>query len=157
MSQVKLIPLAEEYGRQICSWHYPAPYDIYNWPSWDEMIRNQAEFADPSIREAQYLACVDVDGALMGFAQLFPMQNVTRLGLGLRPDLCNHGIGTSLVEAIVRTASELKPENEIDLEVVTWNHRAIKVYERAGFTITDTYERPARNRLIEVHCMVYGK
>lgn len=156
MLQPSLVPLTEEHGRYICSWRYPEPYNVYNWPSWDEMVHNQAEFADPFIRETQYMAYVDSNETLIGFIQLFPMQGVTRLGLGLRPDLCSKGSGVAFVQTIVQTAAKLNPEHQIDLEVLTWNHRAIKVYERAGFTISDTYKRSAGESTIEVHCMVIG-
>jgi len=118
-------------------------------------MRNQEEFADPVLRQEQYYAYTDENEELLGYAQFFPLQGVTRLGLGLRPDLCNQGIGADFVRLLIDAAKEKNPQNEIDLEVVTWNVRAHKVYERAGFLRTDTYERPAKGNVIEVHCMVY--
>ena len=60
-------------------------------------------------------------------------------------------------EAIAEEAVRRHPGLEIDLEVHAWNTRAIKVYKSAGFTITDTYERPIHDRIETFHCMVYQR
>lgn len=150
-----IIPLTEEHGKAICTWVYDPPYAIYNWPSWEQMANDEYEFADPHLQQNQYGAAVDEHLALSGFAQFFPIVGVTRLGLGLRPDLCSKGIGSLYVRLLVQEAKRRSPQNEIDLEVLTWNERAIKTYQYSGFGITDTYERmtPTGNALF--HCMVY--
>ncbi|AEI46160.1 GNAT family N-acetyltransferase [Paenibacillus mucilaginosus] len=151
----RLAPLTEEQARVICTWTYPPPYDIYNWKPWETLLVRGEEFADPDIRQKQYRSVLDEEGRLTGFAQLFPMAGVTRLGLGLRPDLRGSGLGTAFVRAIAEEALRQKPANEIDLEVLTWNTRAIRTYEKAGFEITDTYERMTPNGPAEFHCMVW--
>lgn len=150
----RVVPLTESACQELCTWSYPAPYDIYNWPSWATMIDNQAEFADPQIRDEQYRGVVDESDALQGFVQYFPIVGVTRLGLGLKPDQCG-GLGTQFVQLLVAEAQERAPEQEIDLEVLVWNERAIRAYQRAGFTITDTYKKWTPTGTADFHCMVY--
>ncbi|MCZ8522936.1 MULTISPECIES: GNAT family N-acetyltransferase [Paenibacillus] len=140
----------------ICRWAYPPPYEIYNWKSWEQLLEGGEEFADPGIRESQYRSVLDEQGELAGFAQLFPITGVTRLGLGLRPDLCGAGLGAAFVEAIAQEALRLNPGNEIDLEVLTSNTRAIRTYHRAGFRITDTYKRMTPRGPDQFHCMVWS-
>ncbi|MCR8642599.1 GNAT family N-acetyltransferase [Paenibacillus sp. N1-5-1-14] len=147
--------MLEAHGKQICTWRYPAPYDCYNWSSWEQMMRDEAEFADPAIRQLQYAVTLDEDGQVSGYVQYFPITGVTRLGLGLRPDLCDQGHSHAFLTAIINEARHRNPDHEIDLEVLTWNKRAIQAYEKVGFVITDTYERGSRAGLIEVHCMVW--
>ncbi|TBL72745.1 GNAT family N-acetyltransferase [Paenibacillus thalictri] len=149
--------MTEEHGKLICGWKYPAPYDIYNWPSWEQMKRHEEEFADPRIRSSQYHAVIDASGELCGFAQLFPMLGVTRLGLGMKPDRCGRrqGAGTAFVKAIVQEARRLKSDDEIDLEVLTWNERAIRTYAKAGFEPTDSYEKMTPKGMSAFYCMVY--
>ncbi|TVY10820.1 GNAT family N-acetyltransferase [Paenibacillus cremeus] len=154
-STYRLIPMTEAHGCEICTWEYPEPYSIYSWRPWEHMLAQQEEFADPDIRSAQYRAVVDDEGRLCGFAQLFPIVGVTRLGFGLRPELCGAGGGAQFVRAIVDEALRVNPDNEIDLEVLTWNERAIRAYLRAGFEITDTYERMTPTGKGEFHCMVW--
>lgn len=175
----RVVPLTETACQELCTWSYPAPYDLYNWSPWTTMLSEQSEFADPQIREDQYRGVVDEWGTLQGFVQFFPIVGVTRLGLGLRPDLCGkggasnsegrgesgsnntgtdglrNGLGSQFVQLLVAEAQRRTPEQEIDLEVLVWNERAIRAYQRAGFTITDTYEKWTPTGPADFHCMVY--
>ncbi|MFD2614527.1 GNAT family N-acetyltransferase [Paenibacillus gansuensis] len=148
-------PMTEVDGKDISAWRYEPPYDIYNTMAWDEMKERQYEFADPDIRAAQYLSVTDSQGELIGFCQLFPMNGLTRLGLGLRPDLRGKGWGSIFTRAIVHEALLRNPDHEIDLEVLAWNERAINTYRKTGFEITDTYERNTPSGPGLFHCMVY--
>lgn len=154
LSSYFLSELKISHCREICGWRYEPPYDTYNWSEWEQMNEEESEFADPVIRETQYSAVLDAEGTLCGFAQFFPLEGVTRLGLGMRPDLCGQGIGVAFVEAIVREAILRKPENEIDLEVLRWNVRARTVYERAGFRVSDEYRRNTPVGNADFYCMV---
>lgn len=168
---LKVQALTEQHCKEICSWSYPVPYDIYNWPSWENMVEQDMQFADLSIREAQFAAVVrlgDEAGAepnhtneqenkeeLIGYVQYFPMHKVTRLGLGIRPDLCDKGLGVHFMQAILKEALLRNPTHEIDLEVHTWNERAQKTYAKAGFVKTDEYERMTSTGVGRFYCMVY--
>jgi ribosomal-protein-alanine N-acetyltransferase len=152
----RIIPFTEKHGQEICVWKYPAPYDLYNWPAWEYMLKEEHEFADPALRAEQYRAVVDDAGRLIGFVQFFPIVGVTRLGLGLRPELCGQGLGEAFVRLIVQAALQQTPDSEIDLEVLTWNERATATYKKAGFVISDTYERMTPSGIGQFHCMVYS-
>jgi ribosomal-protein-alanine N-acetyltransferase len=146
-----------EHGKIICTWNYPSPYDLYNWPSWEQMVKEEQDYADPKVRAEQYDAVVGDDGHLCGYVQFFPIVGVTRLGLGLRPDLCGYGLGTAFVKFLVTEAKKRAPQNEIDLEVLTWNVRAQRTYLKAGFEQTDTYVRMTPSGMAAFHCMVYAE
>ncbi|MBE9917702.1 GNAT family N-acetyltransferase [Paenibacillus donghaensis] len=151
-----VIPMMREHAEVCSNWKYEPPYDrIYSWLPWEQMEALGIEFGDPDIRERQYVSIMDAEGILCGFAQLFPMVNVIRLGVGLRPDLCDLGMGKSFLEAIVAEAKKRYPELPVDLEVQDWNQRAIRAYLKAGFEITDTYEKWTPEGLGRFHCMVY--
>lgn len=149
------IPMHREHARVVCSWRYNPPYNIYGWLPWEQMEALGVEFGDPDLREEQYVSILNAENVLCGFAQLFPMEGVVRLGLGMRPDLCSQGLGKSFVEAIVSAAQQRNPQDVIDLEVLTWNERAIRVYEKSGFEITDTYEKLTPEGYQLFHCMVF--
>lgn len=153
----QVIPMQVEHARAVCGWKYEAPYNIYGWLPWEQMEALGVEFGDPELRESQYVSLLDGKGELCGFGQLFPMDRVVRLGIGMRPDLCGQGNGPSFVKALVREARRRYPGQEIDLEVLTWNQRAIRAYQRSGFTITDTYERQTPNGMKPFYCMVYDE
>lgn len=120
------------------------------------MKKDGFEFGDPVLRDMQYAAVLAEDGSFIGFAQFFPLgASVIRLGLGLRPNLCGQGLGALFVRTIAEEALRRSPGCEVDLEVFTWNTRAIRTYEKAGFITEDTYMRPAPDGPHEVHCMVF--
>jgi RimJ/RimL family protein N-acetyltransferase len=155
--------LTEQHCKEICSWCYPVPYDIYNWSPWGILVAQDQQFADPGIREAQFAAIVQVkdekkhDTELIGYVQYFPLHEVTRLGVGLKPDLCGKGLGIYFMDTIIKEALRRNPNHEIDLEVHTWNERAQKVYSKAGFMKTDEYERITPTGMGQFYCMVYKK
>lgn len=151
-----IVPMEESHGADICTWRYDSPYDIYSWLPWEQMKALDVEFGNPVLRREQYVSLVDDEGTLTGFAQFFPLQGVTRLGVGMRPDLCGRGYGKQFVLAIVEEAKRRKPENEIDLEVLTWNSRAIQAYQKSGFVITDLYEKMTPGGISKpYYCMVF--
>ncbi|QGQ99365.1 N-acetyltransferase [Paenibacillus psychroresistens] len=158
--ELQVQALTEQHGKEICKWSYAAPYDIYNWPSWGIMLAQELQFADPDIREAQFAAVIQMkkdsfDQELIGYVQYFPMEGVTRIGLGIKPDLCDQGIGHAFMRAILKEAMVRYPDQEIDLEVHTWNERAQKTYAKAGFIRTDEYERLTPTGVGRFYCMVY--
>ncbi|MEW4372863.1 GNAT family N-acetyltransferase [Paenibacillus kandeliae] len=147
--------MTEAHAADICTWVYQAPYDIYGWMSWDQMQQLEVEFGDPKLRKEQYASILDSTGVLFGFAQFFPLEGTVRLGVGMRPDLCGNGYGEAFVRVITEEAIARKPEAEIDLEVLTWNQRAIRTYQKAGFHITDAYDRRTPDGMKPFYCMVY--
>ncbi|UPK44125.1 GNAT family N-acetyltransferase [Paenibacillus pabuli] len=150
-----VVPMQEEHAKLICDWQYDPPYNIYSWLPWEQMKALEVEFGDPQLRKEQYAVVLGEDEQICGFAQYFPLEGVTRIGLGMHPERCGHGQGTDFVSAIVQEAIRRNPANEIDLEVLTWNERAIRVYLKAGFVTQDTYERQTPSGLKPFYCMVY--
>ncbi|WP_338541235.1 GNAT family N-acetyltransferase [Paenibacillus tundrae] len=148
-------PMEEEHAQQICSWQYDPPYNIYSWLPWEQMKALEVEFGDVQLRKDQYAVIFGENDEICGFAQFFPLVGVTRIGLGMHPERCGHGQGVEFVSAIVQEAIRRNPSNEIDLEVLTWNTRAIRVYEKVGFITQDTYERQTPTGLQPFYCMVY--
>ena len=61
------------------------------------------------------------------------------LGVQMKPSLIGKGFGTEVVEAILKFGKETYKFNEIDLLVAKFNKRAMKVYEKLGFKITDEF------------------
>lgn len=153
--QLYAMPMTIDQAAEVCEWTYPTPYNIYGWLPFEQMQGLGIEFGDPDIRSQQYISIMDEQDRMWGFAQLFPMEGVTRIGLGMRPDWCGLGMGKRFVKCIVDEAIRRQPSNEIDLEVLTWNKRAIRTYQQVGFQITDTYERMTKEGNAPFHCMVY--
>jgi len=58
------------------------------------------------------------------------------IGLGLRPEMCGKNMGLSFLCKGLDFAREFYKTSNFRLTVAAFNQRAIKVYQRAGFCIS---------------------
>jgi len=149
--------LTEENVKEMCTWEYENLYDLYNLGSWDVLVKEADEsIVDPIKRDENFLGFFDINDKLLGFVEFsYPKEGITRLGLGLNPESCGKSLGILFMGMIIDEVKKRNPENKIDLEVLTWNKRAFKVYQRSGFEIVETYERKTPSGIGEFHRMVY--
>lgn len=140
---ITFTPMTEPDARAICAWRYPAPYDTYDVGEPEQAL---TEMLDP---RSPYFAARDEHGELIGYLcfgtaatvsdapepRPFDADGALCFGLGLRPDLTGQGKGLGLgyVRAGLDFARERFAPPAFRLYVLTWNERAIRVYERAGF------------------------
>ena len=132
-------PMALEDARSIMTWHYEGAYAAYDFGG------DPAELLDA---RSPFFAAHDERGGLVGFCcfgttaevsdvgvpRLFTGPDRTlSVGLGLRPDLTGQKLGPAFVAAILDFARKQFMPAAFRLYVLTWNHRAQRVYERAGF------------------------
>lgn len=123
--------VTETEKKIISEWKYPGEYSIYNNISYDEQIRTGRGFANP---ENNHYSFYDGE-VLVGFINLREVDNYVHFGIGVAPDLCGQGYGQQIASMACELASEIYPGKEVCLEVRTWNKRAIRCYEKAGFRI----------------------
>lgn len=138
--KLKIANLTQEDAKTICRWRYPPPYEIYNGPNWMTARAKQYGIADEATRRAEFYALKDGD-ALVGFFRLTGQLEFVRISLGLAPEKCGRGLGSKLMEMVLAVLKERYPGRPACLEVRTCNLRAIKCYERAGFSIRNEYRR----------------
>jgi [ribosomal protein S18]-alanine N-acetyltransferase len=129
--------LSQEDAEAIAEWHYPEPYSFYDWTADPGDLR---ELLDPALRGEAYWAVRDETDELVGYFSFKPKDEQTvEIGLGLRPDLTGRGLGGSFLAAGLEFARARFSAERFTLAVATFNERAIKVYERAGFSRERTY------------------
>jgi ribosomal-protein-alanine N-acetyltransferase len=129
--------LTQEDAEAIAEWHYPEPYSFYDWTADPGDLR---ELLDPALRGEAYWAVRDEANELVGYFSFKPKDEQTvEIGLGLRPDLTGRGLGGSFLAAGLEFALTRFEPARFVLSVATFNERAIKVYERAGFSRERTY------------------
>jgi ribosomal-protein-alanine N-acetyltransferase len=136
--------LSQDEAEAIAGWRYSEPYSFYNWTA---DVDDLGELLDPSLRGEAYWAVKDDAGELVGNFSLKPKDERTiELGLGLRPDLTGRGLGGSFLAAGLDFAREQFAPETFVLSVATFNERAIKVYERAGFARVRVYMHSTAGR-----------
>ncbi len=129
MTRFSIRPMERADAEAIADWHYDPPYDFYDFRGDPEDL---GELLDPGAWVDDYHA-VDVDGELGGFFSFKKHGDAIEVGLGLRPDLAGKALGVEFVEAGLDYARRKWGPREFWLDVATFNERAKKVYERAGF------------------------
>jgi len=146
--QFSFTPITENDVQSISSWHYEGPYAVYNLSADPE--DDPAEMLD---RRSPYFAIRDEQGTLVGFfgfgtcaqpwghdePRLYSDEGILDIGLGMRPDLTGKGIGLSFVNAGLEFAKGQFAPEMFRLYVMTFNERAIRVYEHAGFESERTF------------------
>jgi [ribosomal protein S18]-alanine N-acetyltransferase len=132
LAELRIRPLRQEEAEAIAEWRYPEPYSFYDWTADPDDLR---ELLDAARRGDAYWAARDEANELVGYFDFKPKDEQTvEIGLGLRPDLTGRGLGGSFLAAGLDFARTRFAPSRFVLSVATFNERAIKVYEREGFT-----------------------
>jgi ribosomal-protein-alanine N-acetyltransferase len=132
-------PMTAVDAHTIAAWRYPGEYSFYDA---DADPGDLAELLDPAGWGQQYFAADELtDHTLAGFLMVKLAGPVAEIGLGLRPDLTGRGLGESFLRACLHFASAALGAQSYTLAVAAFNHRAITVYERAGFQEVERFEQ----------------
>ena len=123
-------PMSDEKARGISGSRYEPPYYFYDWTSDPDDLE---ELLDPERRKNTYFSVFDDEGTLVGFFGFEAKDRTVNVGLGLRPDLTDAGLGLDYLLAGLEFARQRHSATHFALTVATFNERAIRVYERAGF------------------------
>jgi ribosomal-protein-alanine N-acetyltransferase len=135
--QLEITAMSQADAVAIAAWHYPPPYSFYDWTA---DVEDAALLLDEQSREGRFFSALDVNGELAGFFEFQVKGDDVIIGLGLRPDLTGRGLGHAFLEAGIEFARETFAPAQFRLSVASFNKRAIKVYERAGFTTTRAFD-----------------
>lgn len=139
----------------ISTWQYKDEYYIYSM--------NQSQKLYDELLGGCYYAVEDENERLVGYfctgdsAQVpnecgvYADKSYTDIGLGLKPSMCGVGFGQDFVSAGLRYFSNTLNTNKFRLTVASFNTRAIKVYQRAGFLYKTSFVKPSSD--IEFYVM----
>ena len=122
----------DDIVKQIISWRYEGIYSEYNMDSYEELKARGSSILKPE-KSKNYL-CYFKEDELVGYTNITKKTNGDLfLGIGLAPKYCGKGLGNSILENSIKDAKERYPGSKIKLQVRSWNERARKCYEKAGF------------------------
>jgi [ribosomal protein S18]-alanine N-acetyltransferase len=134
--EIEIRPMSEEDAQRIASWRYEPPYSFYDA---DADADDLALLLGRESREGRYFAAFSND-ELVGFFSFQSDADDVVVGLGLRPDRTGRGLGLQFVEAGLAFARDRFGRSRFRLSVATFNERAIRVYQRAGFLPLRTFD-----------------
>jgi len=140
-----ILRMTETYAHAISRWKYDDIYSFYD----------QDESHIAGLMDGTHFVCIDEDGTLIGYycfgaeARIPTVEsdvydeNYLDIGLGMRPDLCGQGYGLSFLSDGLNYGKKLYGTDKYRLSVATFNKRAIKLYDNAGFEawreVTNSY------------------
>ena len=124
-------PTTEEEKILITEWKYEGEYSVYNAEPYEEQKKKGFGFANPQNR---FYSFYD-EKKLIGFINLYEEKTEVFFGIGVKPEECGKGYGSQMTETACKISRELFPGKPLYLEVRTWNQRAVRCYEKAGFHI----------------------
>jgi putative acetyltransferase len=132
------LPMRTQWAEEILRWQYPEPYALYNHP----LGADTAEWLGES-----YFVRLDGEGRPAGFVCFGQPARIRTaedgvytgdaldIGLGLRPDLCGRGHGAAYLSDALAFARLRFGAARFRLSVASFNFRAKRAYEHAGFCV----------------------
>jgi ribosomal-protein-alanine N-acetyltransferase len=133
-------------AREILSWEYEPPYDIYNLASVGEE-RAMASFLNAAHR---YHRIEVEEHGLIGFCCFGPEARVPGgdygadqldIGLGLRPDLTGRGLGPVIIARVCEFARRQYGPRALRVTIASFNRRARRAWETSGFEFSGEFNR----------------
>ncbi len=126
--------ITDDRIRSSGAWRYEGVYAFYDWTGTPE------EFFE-GLERNRIQAVLDDGRAMVGYFGFTSKGSTVELGLGLRPDLAGTGLGLGFVCAGLEFGRDNFAPTTFRLEVASFNERAIRVYERAGFQRGRSFSR----------------
>ncbi len=123
--------MTEAEKEAVCAWRYPGEYAVYNLPPYALQKAKGAGLGNPA--NADNYRSYRVGETLIGFTNIRAEADGVFIGVGVHPEKCSCGYGQQIMGLAVAEAQRLYPSKTVYLEVRTWNRRAIRCYEKAGF------------------------
>lgn len=145
--------MSQEQAEDIAyNWHYEGDYSFYDIEADQEDL---AEFLNPKERGNSYYVVTNDNGTVGFFNLNKAKDNTIDIGLGMRPDLTGSGYGLDFLKAGLEFAQLKYAPTKITLSVATFNKRAIRVYDKAGFQPIDTFMQNTNGSYFEFLKMNY--
>jgi [ribosomal protein S18]-alanine N-acetyltransferase len=131
LTQLRFLPMGQADASAVAAWRYPGEYAFYDFVADPE---DHADLLDPPHRRDTYFSARLPAYGLIGFAEIKPEHaGKVEVGLGLRPECAGRGLGLAFVQRLCSWVTDRSTPTPLVLRVATFNTRAIRVYERAGF------------------------
>ena len=139
--KIKSSEFTKLHAKEICTWVYEGVYAIYNYPTWNKANDENWAISVDEKRKKEFISILDEYDNLCGYIRLQEKKESILIGVGLKPSLCGQGLGKVLMEIVKNECNTLYPNKKIELEVRSFNKRAITCYKNAGFKEKEIYSK----------------
>lgn len=130
-----LQPLSGKAAAEMANWAYEAPYDAYSFKG------DQDDYLlDESTWGTEQFCLMDGETVIGQVACQFEGSDLW-VGWSMNPAIVGKGYGSIFVRKCVEEIRRAKKHSgRLLLRVATWNQRAIKAYQKAGFSYLKTIQ-----------------
>ena len=131
-------PIDDDFADVVQTWNYEGDYYCYDTDKNRRSIDNILNTKDFDT----FIVLDEIDEPVGFLACTFNDDGIVEMENFLSPDMLGKGLGVDFISECIDFVVDHYDYNQdvIDLVVESHNKRAIKVYERAGFTIVDECE-----------------
>ena len=118
----------------LCQW----TANVFEWPLTVEQILQHYERSTRPDSKLRIFKAVDRSGSMIGYIELNRIDPLSRSAALCRilvgpSGLRGQGVGTEMIQRVLKIAFEKYKLHRIELSVYSRNERAIRCYERIGF------------------------
>jgi [ribosomal protein S18]-alanine N-acetyltransferase len=140
---LRISPLDEAMAREMVTWRYEPPYDVYNI-SGNEVAMAEAVDYYADAKNGVY-AILESGSGFVGFCSFGEDGKVgggdykvdaLDIGMGIRPDMTGQGKGRVFAATAIKFAQAHFKPNRLRVVVAKFNLRAQKVWQNMGFVMT---------------------
>jgi ribosomal-protein-alanine N-acetyltransferase len=135
-------------ANEIAAWRYDGVYAFYDT---ERVLVLGAVLLRPFLflMGARFYAVDNAGDRCVGIFSFYKQGAALTLGLGLRPSLTGQGLGDAFLRAGMAFGAQIFEPSIFRLTVATFNRRAIRVYERAGFVPSKKFTHWTRGGIQE--------
>ncbi|WP_165279922.1 GNAT family N-acetyltransferase [Paenibacillus protaetiae] len=132
-------PMDLTHAKQILDWTYDPPYHLYSLEASEEdqaeLLNGAYYYAESDSGELTGFFCVGSSARVPGGYPLgiYAGDDCLDIGFGLRPDYTGRGHGPEFIRQVMRYVDAEYRPTKLQLVVASFNRRAIRAYEKAGF------------------------
>lgn len=151
MDKYNVESMTKKAAKQICSWRYEPPYNVYDYLSYEAALNEQA--AITKTENADNYLCFWNDVTLVAYTSIISKDEKIYIGISVAPQFCGQGLGKIYLNQTVIESQRRYPDKEIWVQVRSWNKRAIKCYDRCSFK--EIYSKTAKDRFCNAEEFVF--
>lgn len=146
--------MTKESAFEISQWTYPDIYSCYSFDGSSDITE---------LMNGDYYVSCDNDNKILGYIcfgksaqipttekDIYIDETTLDIGLGLNPPLCGNGFGSKFLADGISFANQRYNTSYYRLTVASFNQRAIKVYERAGFKYNRSVHHAVSNAIFHI-------
>jgi [ribosomal protein S18]-alanine N-acetyltransferase len=135
----------EEDTKEFLTWTYEGIYSFYD----NNIQQEKIDGIKNAQNSKRAFSVVNQAGDLVGNCEFFDVEEedgekVLAVGVQMKPTFTGQGHGAIFCHAIVEEGRKLLGYNHLELMVADFNKRAIRTYQKIGFTEKESFENEIR-------------